>query len=54
MIKVVLAANIMVMFENLIPLMQFDILEFVIDWEDQTFLPFDFERHDDMLEGLFS
>jgi len=48
MIKIILAGNIMAMFENLIPLMQFDILEFILDWEEQSVLSFDFDRLEEM------
>ena len=48
MIKIILAGNIMAMFENLIPLMQFDVLEFILDWEEQTVLSFDFDRLEEM------
>jgi len=44
MFKINLPANITTIFSALVPTIGFDILEKIIDWEDQSFILYDFKR----------
>ena len=47
-------SNVMLLFEIMIPIVMFDLLDSKFDWvEDQSVLKFDLDTHEVMEEDLF-
>jgi len=44
--SVVLPANVIFCFKCIIPALMFDVLELIIDWDNVTFISFDYEAND--------
>jgi len=44
--SVVLPANVIFCFKCIIPALMFDVLELIIDWDNVTFISFDYEATD--------
>lgn len=54
MMTVLFPANVLTIIEIMIPTIGFDILDNFFDWEKQSILQFDFEKHERVGEEIFS
>jgi len=54
MFRIILPANLLTLIAQMIPIMGFDILESFFNWDEQSILKFDFDRHDFKSDSMFS